>query len=142
MGRKKLIEDEEMSLEELIESYGIHKSEADDLKKICDKENKNLKSILKDRGLETSSSENWVVKYIIQNRESINEEMLLDILNKDWSVTSEMLGIIKTKQYIDFEALEKCIYKGQVPQEMVLTIDKAREVKQVETLRISKKKEK
>ena len=60
--------------------------------------------------------------------------MLLEILGGD----ARAIGIIKTKEYVDFDALEKAIYNGLLPGETLLEMDKAREVKEVVTLRVTK----
>jgi hypothetical protein len=75
--------------------------------------------------------------YTIQKRESINEELLLEIAHQHG-----ISEIIKTKEYIDFDALENAIYNGRIPESIVLEMDAATEVKEVPILKVTKIKEK
>ena len=73
---------------------------------------------------------------IISNRETINEDMVLEILR----AVDPNLGCIKTKEYIDFDALERAIYNDQLDKDIIMKMDKARDSKEVVTLKITKKK--
>lgn len=123
------------SISELIPQYGLHKDELDSLKKIVDEENKSIKSLLKQSGEVSKESDGWAVKLIVQKRESMNEAKLLEIAHQ-----FGIPEIVKTKEYIDFDALEKAIYDHKISTEVLVEMDKAKEVKEVETLRISKLK--
>lgn len=125
-------------LDELIPQYAENKSELDSYKKICAKENAEIKSLMKDFALQKYETDDYKVSYSIQKREKINEDILLDVLKNDNSDLFIQLGIIKTKEYIDFDALEKAIYDGHIGTETILEMDKAREITEVETLRVSK----
>ena len=145
MARKKI--ETPMHINDLIPQYAEHKAEMDSLKKICDEENKGIKAIMRDLIADGTIEDNkyssggYMASYIVQKRESMNEDMLLDIFHKNWVVTVENYDIVKTREYIDFDALESAIYKGEIPKEMLLDIDKAREIKEVETLKVTKVKE-
>lgn len=126
------------TIDELIEQYGEHKERLDALKKTVDAENKEIKTYMRDTGEEQKTVGDWVVKYIIQRREGFNEEKALSILGAVDGASE--LGIIKTRAYIDFDALEKAIYDGALTQDVVLQLNEARETKEVETLRVTKAK--
>lgn len=132
----------------LIPQYGINKSELDSYKKICDEENKQIKAIMANMPDDTYEVDGWKAKYTIQRRESMNEDVLLSILcNTELIDDSTMamiakLGIIKTRTYIDFDALESAIYNHKIPNELLIEMDKAREIKEVETLKVTRIKEK
>lgn len=121
-------------LDTLIPQYAANKSELDSYKKICDNENAQIKAIMKDFVVPSYEAGGYKATYTISERESLNEEMLLEILGGD----ARAIGIIKTKEYVDFDALEKAIYNGLLPGETLLEMDKAREVKEVVTLRVTK----
>lgn len=124
-------------LDTLIPQYATNKSELDGYKKICEKENVKIKELMKDLGLTNYETGKYRALYSVSERESMNEEMLLDIAHR--------LGIseiVKTKEYIDFDALENAIYNNRISQEALLEMDKAKEVKEVVTLRITKIKKK
>lgn len=122
-------------LDELVTQYGMNKAELDGYKKLCDKENKEIKKIMKDYALQIYKTDDYKVTYNVQQRESLNEEILIPILNA--GVSSD-LGIVKVKEYVDFDALENAIYNDLIPREVILEMNKAKETKEVETLRISK----
>lgn len=124
-------------LDSLIPRYAANKAEMDDYKKICDKENAEIKAIMRDLAVHHYEAGGYKASYSVQQRESMNENMLLEI--------AHLFGIpeiVKTKEYIDFDALEKAIYDGKISDDILLEMDKAKEVKQVVTLRVTKVKEK
>ncbi len=123
-------------LDTLIPQYAVNKSELDDYKKICDKENAQIKAIMKDFVVTNYEAGGYKANYIISRRESMNEAKLLDIAHR-----YNLDSIIKTREYIDFDALEDIIYKGGVDAEALLEMDKAKEVKEVISLKITKVKE-
>lgn len=124
-------------LDELIPQYAMNKSEMDSYKKICDKENAEIKKLMTDLVLPFYEAGEYKATCSISERESMNEEMLLEIAHHHG-----ISEIVKTKEYIDFDALEKAIYDGKISQEILLEFDKAKEVKKVTTLRVSKIKKK
>lgn len=122
-------------LDELIPQYAQNKAEMESYKKICDRENAEIKSIMKSFVVQTYQAGGYKASYSVSKRESMNEEMLLQI--------AHMHGIpeiVKTKEYIDFDALEKAIYDGKISDDILMEMDKAKETKEVVTLRISKVK--
>lgn len=122
-------------LDELIPRYAANKSELESYKKICDKENAQIKAVMKSFVVQNYEAGGYKASYSVSKRESMNEEMLLQI--------AHMHGIpeiVKTKEYIDFDALEHAIYNGQISDEVLMEMDKAKETKEVVTLRISKVK--
>ena len=124
-------------LDALIPQYAANKAELEDYKKICDKENAIIKSIMADMDEPTYEAGGYKATYSVSERTSMNEEMLLEIAH-NYGIPN----IIKTKEYIDFDALENAIYKGDIPKEALLEMDKAKEVKEVVTLRVTKIKKK
>lgn len=124
-------------LDTLIPQYAANKAEMDDYKKICDRENAEIKSIMKDFVVSSYEASGYKATYSVSERTSMNEEMLLDIAHN-----YNIPGIVKTKEYIDYDALEKAIYDGEISEEILLEMDKAKTVKEVVTLRVSKVKQK
>lgn len=122
-----------IDLDELIPQYALNKSELDSYKKLCDRENAQIKAVMKDFALQHYEAGGYKATYSVSNRETMNEEKLLDIAHN-----FGLHKIIKTKEYIDFDALEKAIYDGEISEEMLLEMDKAKESKEVVTLRVSK----
>ncbi len=125
-------------LKELIPIYAENKTEADSYKKICEKQNKEIKEIMLQNNLDFAESGDYVAKCTVSKRESMNEDILLEILKE----TGYTKNIIKTKEYVDIDVLEHAIYTGEIPIEIVAQLDKARETKEVITLKVTKKKNK
>lgn len=129
-------------LELLIPQYALNKSELDSYKKLCDKENAEIKTLMSQLKETDYSAGGYSAKIIIQNRESLNEDKLLNLLFSKFQKDAEQLGIIKTKYYIDTDALEKALYNGDIPQDIIQDMSKARETKEVVTLKVTKEKKK
>lgn len=125
-----------VSLDTLIPQYAENKSMLDDYKKICDDENKQIKELMEVGSYEV---EGYKATKTVSTRESMNEEKLLDVANKNKYYLSDA---IKTKEYVDMDVLESLLYKGNIPEHVLMEIDKCRESKEVVTLKISKAKEK
>lgn len=128
----------ELTLQELIPIYAQNKSELDSYKKICDRENAQIKQMMIQEGKTEETSNGWVASCSIQKRESMNDEALLEYAHKNPALRS----IIKIKEYPDYDALETLIYKGLLSPEILADINRFKEVKEVSVLRISKAKEK
>lgn len=135
MARKKLDVSGTHTLDNLIPQYAENKGILDDYKKICDDENKQIKELMDEGSYEAGG---WKATKIVQQRESMNEDKLLDVL-RHYTFGAD---VIKSKPYVDMDALESLIYKGKLSKEVLMEIDKCRESKEVVTLRISKIKEK
>ena len=125
------------TLDSLIPQYAANKREQDSYKKLCDKENAQIKAIMQDYAVPQYIAGGYKATYSIQKRESINEEVLLEIAHQHG-----IPEIVKTKEYIDFDALENAIYNGRIPESIVLEMDAATEVKEIPILKVTKMKEK
>ena len=124
-------------LDTLIPQYAQNKADLDSYKKICDEENKRIKAIMENYALQHCEAGGYKAVYTVQKRESMNEDKLLEIAHQ-YGIPE----IVKTKEYIDFDALESAIYNGHISQDILLEMDKAKETKEVVTLRVSKIKNK
>lgn len=125
------------TLDELIPSYAENKIELDNYKKICDGQNAEIKKRLEELGENEYTAGGYVAKRTVSERESMNEERLLEMLKKH-----NVPGVIKTKEYVDMDALEGYLYNTELSDEMAADLDSCREVKEVVQLRISKEKKK
>lgn len=125
-------------LKDAIECYGANKSELDSYKKLCDAGNAEIKKYMQANGIDKSVSENYTVTRSIRESVSFDEPMLLTAFKK--------LGItdfIKTREYVDMEALESAIYKGELPAELIQQVKDCQITKQTIALTIKpRKKEK
>jgi len=126
------------TLDSLIPQYAANKREQDSYKKLCDKENAQIKAIMQDYAVPQYIAGGYKATYTIQKRETVDEEMLIEILKRN----GECEGIIKTKEYIDFDALENAIYHNRIPEDILTQMAEATEVKEVPILKVTKMKEK
>ena len=131
-------------LDDLILAYVENKTELDSYKKLVDKENAEIKSIMLDGKLDSYPVGDYNATCTISTRETINEEMLVSLFTSvpAFEKLCGEYGIVKQKPYIDFDALEKVLYDGKLSDDQILEINKAREVKEVVTLRVTKLKKK
>ena len=129
-------------LDELVPRYGDEKTEMDRYKKLCDADNAEIKSIMSDLAIQHYTAGDYKVTRSVQERESMDEDLLLTLLQNSPEPEIRLSGIIKTKEYVDFDALEAALYKEKLPKSVLLEIDKARTVKLVTTLKVSKVKKK
>jgi hypothetical protein len=126
-----------ITLDNLIPVYYDDKQNLDFYKKQCDAGNAKIKELMAQQGLKDYEVNGITAKYIVQNKEKMNEEALLKLL-KEKGYTD----IIKTKEYVDMDALENALYHDEIDKYTVVSMDNCREVQEVIQLRISKKKEK
>lgn len=119
----------------LVKSYIENKELADRYKKLCDAENKELKEELTKEGLTEYSWEGYTVKLSTAVTESMDEAKALE-----WAHEHDLTGVIKTKEVLDYEALEGMIYRGEIPSDVMLELNRCRLRKETTQLRISKKK--
>lgn len=123
----------EENLQELIRLFYEDKQCLDAYKKSTEEYNKEIKQGLKELGLnEFETDSGLVAKYNIQKRESFNEDLLLQKL-KELGVNTA----IKTKEYVDIDELENLIYNGELNAS---ELSSCRIIKEVETLKVTKKK--
>lgn len=120
-------------LNNYIEEFYIVKSEADKYKKLAEENNKKIKELMEQSDLTEFTTENGLIaKITIQNRESFIEPKLIEALKK-----LELTDVIKTVEVIDYDELENAIYNGLVD---AATLSEFKETKQIQTLKVSKKK--
>lgn len=128
------MDNEQLLLDSTINCFYEDKKLADKYKKSSEAYNaqiKELMSTMKTTMFETSTG--LIAKLITQNRESFIDELLLAKIKE-----LDIPGIIKTKEYVDMDALENAIYNGQLNAS---ELSSCREIKQVVTLKVSQKKE-
>lgn len=126
-------------LEGLIPQFAENKAQLDKYEKLCEADKTEIKQTMADYALQRYETEGYTAIRSVSERESFNEEMLLDIVK---AFDTPELGLIKTREYVDFDALEAAIYNDRLDKDSLLNIQKAKETKIVVTLRVSKKRKK
>lgn len=120
-------------LETAIKSYYEYNTEYNSIKKDKDVFNTLIKEILKKNNLTKFSTEEGLnASLTITNKPVYNELGLIEYL-KQFNIPD----LIKTKEYIDMDVLEDCIYHGQID---AANLAPYKEDKLTETLRVSKSK--
>src|SRR5574344_2339912 len=110
MARKQisLVEDvrtPEEKLSQLLPVYQANKSEMDSYKKLVDKDNKEIKTIMIGAELGEFIVDDIKASVSISEREDFIEEALIAKLKE-----MKIRGIVKKKEYVDMDALENAIY--------------------------------
>lgn len=122
-------------LNSIIECFYKDKQTADKYKKSAEEYNKEIKDIMADIRIDEFETDNGLVaKLTHKQSESFNEEKLLAKIKE-----LNIHGIIKTREYVDMEALENAIYNENIDAS---ELSACREIKETVALKVSKKKEK
>ncbi len=128
---------EKLSLDELVIQYAVNKSELDSYKTICEEENKVIKDEMTRLGEDEHSAGGITIKKVTATKESMNEAKLLEALKKH-GITAP----IKTKEYVDIDALESYLYNNDPSAELASDIDQCRVITKVVKLIISNSRKK
>lgn len=127
------------TLEQLIPEYGEKNTTCNALKK----EVASLNAEIKDTVLKMKQEnkdiniDGWICTLKVSDEPELNEDKVLEVLKKH-GITE----VIKTKEYLDSEALESLIYAGKISKKILVEMNsKCKEVKHKETLYIKKAKE-
>ena len=139
MARKQisLVEDvrtPEEKLSQLLPIYEANKSKMDSYKKLVDKDNKEIKSIMLGAGLREFVVDDIKASCLVSEREDFIEEALIAKLKE-----MKVQGIVKKKEYVDMDALENAIYNGKID---AAALADCQTKKEVVTLRVTKLKRK
>lgn len=129
--------EESNALDTLIPSYANNKAEMDSYKKVCETQNSQIKEQMEKLKKSEYTAGGYVAKRIVVEKESMNEERLLDILAKHG-----IPEVIKTKEYVDMDALEKYLYNNELSDELAADLNSCRIINTTVQLRISKEKKK
>ena len=119
-------------LETLIPTYAKEKAEADYHKKLADKNNTEIKQVMRSNDIPEYSAGDVTAKCSVSYREEFDEEALLEKL-KSLKLPKEC-KVIRRKEYVDMDALESAIYNGYVNAAELASCQTRKEIV---TLRIS-----
>lgn len=112
MSRRILKQEEpQLDIASIIDSYGKNKDEEKCLKKYIDKESKQIKEYFSKNNLECFESEKYTATVSNTTKTSLNDDLAIEILKANLK-PEELKTVIKTKEYIDEDALEKLSYSG------------------------------
>ena len=134
---RKNVEEKQLTLEELIPIYGVQNTEFNTLKKTVDDLKLKIKTAIHAAHLldKDITIEGWKCKLSVTDTSTMNEDRLLEFAK------AHNIDIIRTKEYVDFDALEKLLYAGKIPQDVVAEMESCKESSTKEVLRCTKVKE-
>ena len=135
-------EQQRTKLNSILSEYIVNKAEFDHYKKVCDRENGQIKDLMRELELPEVQIDNWIAKRIVSNKESMNMEQLLELIHKSDLPDSVKDRVIQVQEYVDMDRLEDAIYTGLIPAEFLLEMDTCRETKEIVSLKLSKVKKK
>ena len=126
------------NLNELIAQYGEQNDSCNKLKKVVTDLNSKIKKAIHELGKENTDIvvDGWKCSLSVTDSSDFNEDRLLEFCKQ------HNIDVVKTKEYVDAEALEKLIYNGDISKEVMLEMDSCRDIKTRETLRCVRVKEK
>ena len=120
-----------------IDKYKESKDKENALKKENNELNENIKAYMHEHDMTSANSEKYTATLSCTKKESLNEELAIDIIKENLG-GALLSSVIKQKEYIDEDALEKLVYNGDFD---INKLAKAKMVKETYTLRVGKKKD-
>ena len=124
-------------LSKAIDKYKESKDKENALKKANNELNENIKTYMQEHDMESANSEKYTATLSCTKKESLNEDLAIEIIKENLG-GALLSSVIKQKEYIDEDALEKLVYNGDFD---INKLAKAKIVKETYTLRVTKKKD-
>ena len=125
----------EFNLSKVIDEYKESKDKENALKKVNNELNENIKAYMYEHDMTSANSEKYTATLSRTKKESLNEELAIEIIKENLG-GALLNSVIKQKEYIDEDALEKLVYNGDFD---ISKLEKAKITKVTTTLRIKKK---
>ena len=125
----------EFNLSKVIDEYKESKDKENALKKANTAMNESIKKYMSENGMYEASSDMYTVVLSNTTKESLNEDLAIAIIKENLG-GALLNSVIKQKEYIDEDALEKLVYNGDFD---ISKLEKAKITKVTTTLRIKKK---
>lgn len=125
----------EFNLSKVIDEYKESKDKENALKKANTAMNESIKNYMSENGMDEASSDMYTAVLSNTTKESLNEDLAIAIIKENLG-GALLNSVIKQKEYIDEDALEKLVYNGDFD---ISKLEKAKITKVTTTLRIKKK---
>lgn len=123
-------------LSKIIDKYKESKDRENALKKANDDMGKNIKQYMIDNGMTKASGDKYTVTMSKTVKKKLNEDLAIEIIKENLD-GAFLASVIKQKEYIDEDALEKLVYNGNFD---IAKLAKAEISTLMYTLRTSAKK--
>ena len=124
------------NLSKTIDEYKESKDRENALKKANNALSEKIKSYMYEHDMDSADSDKYTATLTKTDKESLNEDLAIEIIKENLG-GALLASVIKTKEYIDEDALEKLVYNGDFD---INKLAKAKIVKSTFTLRVTKKK--
>ena len=125
----------EFNLSKVIDEYKESKDKENALKKANTAMNESIKKYMSENSMDEASSDMYTAVLSNTTKESLNEDLAIAIIKENLG-GALLNSVIKQKEYIDEDALEKLVYNGDFD---ISKLEKAKITKVTTTLRIKKK---
>ena len=123
------------NLSKVIDEYKESKDRENALKKANTAMNESIKNYMSENGMGEASSDMYTAVLSNTTKESLNDDLAIEIIKENLD-GALLASVIKQKEYIDEDALEKLVYNGDFD---ISKLEKAKITKVTTTLRIKKK---
>lgn len=123
------------NLSKVIDEYKESKDKENALKKANNELNENIKTYMQEHDMTSADSKKYTATLSCTKKESLNEDLAIEIIKENLG-GALLNSVIKQKEYIDEDALEKLVYNGDFD---ISKLEKAKITKVTTTLRIKKK---
>ena len=124
-------------LSKIIDEYKESKDKENTLKKANNELNETIKSYMYEHDMSSADSEKYTATLTKTDKESLNEDLAIELIKEN--LEGALLNtVIKTKEYIDEDALEKLVFNGQFD---ISKLEKEKKKKTSYTLRVTRRKE-
>lgn len=124
-------------LSKIIDEYKESKDKENALKKVNNALSENIKGYMYEHDMSSADSEKYTATLTRSAKESLNEDLAIEIIKENLN-GALLSSVIKQKEYIDEDALEKLVYNGDFD---INKLAKAKITKTSYTLRVTRRKE-
>ena len=128
---------EVFDLSKAIDLYKENKDLENKLKKTNTEAGNIIKNYFLEKGITSASSEKYTATVTTTTKSTLNEELAIEIIKENLGGPL-LRSVIKKKEYIDEDALEKLVFNGDFD---IAKLEKAKIDTTTQTLRVTKKKE-
>ena len=123
------------NLSKAIDEYKESKDKENALKKANTAMNESIKNYMSENDMDEASSDMYTAVLSSTTKESLNDDLAIEIIKENLD-GALLASVIKQKEYIDEDALEKLVYNGDFD---ISKLEKAKITKVTTTLRIKNK---
>ena len=133
-----------MDFDKLVAHYGEVDEHIKSLTRERDGDKDTIKEELAKRGESDYEAGGYKVTRQVSYRTSIDEDKMLKVLKADWAERYGSMDCpyIKTREYVDTDALEAVIYANELSDETMKQLEGCQHKQEVITLKCSKIKKK